>query len=1611
MGLAGMFAFHPQDAFNQRPSQGTISFAPSPASSYLRQGKNVLAVQVHNFGGNTRVSTSFTLAVGGESLVSSSTTCKNFLGVLEPSGYYFDPDPVPVDVWDINPPDWLELYNNESTPIDMYDWSITDNSNIPRKWVFPAGATIGANSYLTIFTDEYDYVSAKGYFHTSFNLDWTGGDLYLYDNRLKEVARLKYPQQSPFYSYVRDSTGQYVYSSEMSPERANTVGSIATSVTDAPTFNVNGGHFNSAVTLTLNCTTPAASIYYTTDGSVPSTASTLYTGPFTVSSSSAIRAMAKASGMIESSTTTQTYLIGLPPVMQNFTSFVLTGDPRKTFYKPEGFMAINGGVYSGGLWTQSSATAFSEYNSVFIKNGEGLEKEANLAIYTNNPATSLPSTDLGVSMSSSPYSVPRFRLTYDRDLDNPNRYDCCSWDYKPSMNIYFRSQYGQNRISGNVIPVAKTLSHKDFRVRAGKNDVSNPFIMDEFARRLYYDVSSGQGVVGIICGLYVNGGLKGIYNVAQKVSTTWITTTYGLPSNADFDVLKVYQWVRGDPTYMTNMRAFIRSGTYQTNQTAWNIIKNEMLDIEAFVDYLIVNSWCGTWDWPHNNFYSVRARMPGKHGRFRFYMWDAEGCMLSDRLSYSSFVSDFIKGGITNDNYQYVIADLFTILYQSTEFKMIWADRTQKAFYNGGLMMSDNLSRRWNELVNEYQPPLTYMWSITIDQSRFNSFLSSRNSNWFSQISSYGFWPATRSPNYAPYGSVVSSGTITVTVSNPNGGGTIYYTLNGKDPRLYAGAVSSEAITLTGSTIVIDRPTLLCSRILRSNEWSPIVCASYTVLDSYTVTISELHYSPAEGSKYEFIELKNIGPKAIDMTGVAFNINNSPMYTFPERTVIQPGNFYVISGDVLAFMTATGKEPDFYYNTSLPNSGGSVTLTHFSTRSLILNFTYSNSYPWPKLADGVGFSLVPTNPNIDPKSSTFNSASSWTYSAYRYGSPYADEPTRPTFPQVLINEIKLSSLSTPSVELYNPTSSSIDISYWWISNSLTKPYKYVVNTGTVINANSYLVLDLGTDVTFSATGDDVYVFSGTGDLVVTGYYHGFTFSQINSVDLSFSRYVGSCSAEYFSRAVSTSLDASNSAPVTPQLGNIVVSSYTDSPVQMVELTSLSDTSINLANYQLQTDKSKSFFKFTDQVLPPFGKILVTGVDPATVTPPTDFTWQITGPFSAPIKVSAPQRIAIVTGNNVIDEIFTNPTSWPSSCQRRKDYWSTSNDPCGWKSCTDYGYSDVTVGYVSVLYDKNGDGVSSDGDSPIVGASICISTEWNGPSRFCLNTESNGVALFNTWKDSGLEFNKQFYARLSTVDTSVLGVVPYPVPVSSSLLSPDSKFVMATWSPTLGSNGNILFLLKNSPFQLSGSIHLLDGGTVPNAVVDIVQSGTVVGSVTTDNSGNFNIKEGDSVLTSLTSLNGISIRVDFDQQAFSLVAPNAIWLLSRGFSTAGWENDMELNAVVHPFVNTTFVRGSQTFVNLTVSYRLTPPPTTQPPSSAPSSSTSSPIGGPASPSPVDGGAPTDPSNGQTNDPIDVFGLGTGASIGIFVAIGVVALLIIIVIVVVVVVKAKGNLEVV
>ena len=1211
--LAQANAFTPHDAVADSVHNGSSSsstYTLDPPAKLLNVGQNVLAVQVHNL---TVADTDLFMRarlqrIGGSVfLVDYANTWKYFVGVTEP---VLSPDEAIED--DPEAPDsqldWIELFNNGASPVTLDNWKLSDELGDPAKWKFPAGTSIAAGAHLLVVCDGADITApaSGGYLHANFKLNSDGETLALRDQNGALVQQITVPPLTPTQSYGRDGAGQYALQGTPTPLAPN-AGATFSGIVEKPSFNVAAGFYTTAQTVSLSTLTAGATIRYTTDGTEPTeTTGTLYSSAFSVATSSAVRARAFKNGMTASATATRTYLINEPASRKSVPALCIAGDQQRALYRPFGIMAI-----VGGASTSLVAPQPVNFNSVWTQTGSGAPSTADLSAYDNAlhrgrflerpammellyPDARPPlNTEFGVRISGSGHARPRYKLT-NQNSGTPNSGAWSQTDFtqKPSFNFYFRDDLGGDPLNFALFPDDTVTKFHDLRIRAGKNDPSNPFIEDELMRRLYKDL--GQvGSVGIINTLYVNGVYKGYYNICEHIRQDFLQRHHG--SDLSWDVMAVTTIASGDGLAFQEMLTFIKNNP-QSTLANWQAMKTR-LDMVNFADYLIANLFGVTGDWPHNNFINARER--SETGLYRYYLWDAEGAFGDFGLTVRSnqFVggaaNTALQGSVValapaSDGNQYGIRILYTLLRASPEFKLLFADRLQKHFFNGGALTEARVLARLNALKTEFTPLLNgtaftdrvtpwvngvgdatrYTTSPTANTpSRrnvlFNGYTDDVAGGVFvpAQLVAEGLWPAVLAPGFSTFGGNVAPGFV-LTITNPNVSGTVYFTTDGRDPRAEGGAVQGTA----GTSVTISAPTTVKARVLSlGGIWSPMIEAFFDTGVVPSLLVTEVMYHPpdngaVDGDQYEFIEIKNRGVQSVNLFGMKFT--SGIAYDFPAGASIGAGQFKVIARNAGQFAAKYPAVPllgAWGAGTSLANSGDTLTLSDAANRT-VFSVTWTDAAPWPIAPDGSGPSLVPVNANAIPAP---NNANNWRASTNAGGSPGADDPAPPT-PPVLINELLANSTpATDRVELFNPNAASVDVSDWWLSDDVATPKKFRIPAGTMIAPGGFLLFaesdfNVGANAfSFSANGDEAVLSSGDVTGALTGYSHVVQFGA-SEAGVSFGRHLNSQNAEFFTAQKTQTFGAANAGP---KIGPVVIGELMIEPLagndEFVELRNLS----------------------------------------------------------------------------------------------------------------------------------------------------------------------------------------------------------------------------------------------------------------------------------------------------------------------------------------------------------------------------------------------------------------------------------------------------------------------
>jgi hypothetical protein len=298
-------------------------------------------------------------------------------------------------------------------------------------------------------------------------------------------------------------------------------------------------------------------------------------------------------------------------------------------------------------------------------------------------------------------------------------------------------------------------------------------------------------------------------------------------------------------------------------------------------------------------------------------------------------------------------------------------------------------------------------------------------------------------------------------------------------------------ITLGATTVAADSVTPRGGLFLATTvpqamkvgfDYALLVDESNTSALRENLRLTELMYNPLGGDGFEYVELMNIGATALDLTGASFTAGIA--FTFGPTT-LAAGQRLVVVKDRAAFVSRYGSGggvliAEGAFTGRLDNGGERLTLVD-ANGNLVFSFSYDDEGDWPTRADGFGAALEVINPRAG-----YDDPDNWRASTEFLGSPGATGAG--PLPGVVINEV-LAHSDPPledAIELFNPTPQPVDVSGWFLSDSLDDLKKFRLPSGTVLPPQGYAVFyevafkTNNTLVPFSlssARGDDVWLMA------------------------------------------------------------------------------------------------------------------------------------------------------------------------------------------------------------------------------------------------------------------------------------------------------------------------------------------------------------------------------------------------------------------------------------------------------------------------------------------------------------------------------------------------------
>ena len=522
--------------------------------------------------------------------------------------------------------DWIELYNMSDSVVDLSNYFISDDPSNLQKYQLPLGTQINPENYLLLYADG----NGTG-LHTNFKLSSNGEFVVLSNTLGQQIDSIAYNEQLTDVSFGRitDAHADWGYFQNSTPGKSN-IG-LATSSSlraQSPAFDTKGGVFENSLTVSIS----GADIKYTTDGSEPTVNSMEYSSPINVNETTVIRARSFSNAsLLPSDVVTETFLLNEPT---HLPIIAITTNPDNLFNDTTG-------VYVNGInYDPDDFFSPNYYND--------WQKPSNFEFFDTSGNQQL-------------------NLTLEYKLIGELR----NYPVK-SFRIVARPKYGHEVIN---YPFFENRTHTKFESllirHGGWPDLESTILRDGFVHTLainYFDLDFQSYKP---CLVYYNGDYFGIHNMREKIGPEYLASLHGVNPN-NIDLLEDNATViEGSNQDYLDLMAFTRTQDMQ-NDSLYQIAADQ-IDMEEFLNYIILQTFIANNDWPDKNVKFWKSKDEG--GKWRWIIFDTDfGLGLRGDVDHNTirYMADttFIEGH--NPIWS---TELFRNLLQNQSFKALFIQK------------------------------------------------------------------------------------------------------------------------------------------------------------------------------------------------------------------------------------------------------------------------------------------------------------------------------------------------------------------------------------------------------------------------------------------------------------------------------------------------------------------------------------------------------------------------------------------------------------------------------------------------------------------------------------------------------------------------------------------------------------------------------------------------------------------------------------------------------------------------------------------------------------------------------------------------------------------------
>ena len=801
----------------------------------------------------------------------------------------------------------VEVHNHSSTSSDL--------SCIPF-------LTLGLKSQGTYPVSEHVEVP-DSYLHTNFKISAGGESLYLFNNKqfVDSVAATRLLSDIS-YGRQPDGGANWYYYETPTPSLTNGNEGVATLTTDSVIFSSIGGNYANSFMLQLSVQNNASGkIYYTTDGSVPTVNSTLYEQEIEVNADMVVRARAIVPGQLSGPVITQTYVLGLD---HDFPIVCLSTNP-------ENFFDYYTGIYELG---PNASSSNPHYGANFW---EDWEKPVHFEYYDKNGTKQI---DQGAGV----------KIYGAWSRANPQK----------SLALFARKEYGDGAFNYKFFDCKENEKFEAIVLRNAGNGFYYTHFRDGMMTTAMRDIGlEYQGFQPTA--VYINGEYWGILNMREKINEHFISDNTHINSD-DINILEsTYETdgevVNGENSKYVKMLDFIKANSLQSDVN-YNYVC-EVIDIDNFIDYYLVQTYVDNTDWPGNN--NKFWNTTNDASKYRWVLFDTDfGFGLYGSQNYSNntiaYASSSTQTGLHNETWATL---LFRKLLGNAKFKERFAQRGcdyLNTYWQSDLI--DPIIDEFKALFKDEMVAHCQRWELDYN-------------NWLSQVNRLKTFSQNRPFYYNNYlrSAMGYDGSNAVYLDVfPDDAGSIKLNSIVPDSYPFTGTyfnripIEITAIPKPGYRFVrwegaISSTNRHVAYNINQNSTHTAVFEKVTE-ESKDIVINEIFYKSSEDIKPgDWVELYNYGESTVDLEGWIFRDSNRDSAFVMPSYFLAPDNYLVLCKSLKKFKTTY---PDIQnvigeFSFGLSSMGDNLRL--FNSNSAIIDAVdYYTSGSWPVEANGQGAS-------------------------------------------------------------------------------------------------------------------------------------------------------------------------------------------------------------------------------------------------------------------------------------------------------------------------------------------------------------------------------------------------------------------------------------------------------------------------------------------------------------------------------------------------------------------------------------------------------------------------------------------------------------------------------